>query len=83
MVKSFSGARTSDTSHYLKPTLTKQPELIVMHVGTNDIGELPPHPIADSIVDLTREIVKSSDSKVIVSEVITRSYESSSRGLLM
>lgn len=78
VVKSFSGATTSDMSHYLKPTLTKKPDQIVLHVGTNDIGKLLPHQIADSIVDLAREIENSSDAQVMVSELITRSDESSS-----
>ena len=71
VVKSFAGATTSDMSHYLKPTLTKKPEHIVLHVGTNDIEKLPPHQIVDSIVDLAREIENSSDSQVMISELIT------------
>ena len=70
------GATASDMSHYLKPTLGKKPDQIVLHVGTNDIGKLTPHQIADSIVNLAREVENNSDAQVMVSELITRSDES-------
>lgn len=65
-------------SHYLKPTLGKKPDQIVLHVGTNDIAKLAPHQVADSIVNLAREVEHNSDAQVMVSEHITRSDESSS-----
>ena len=40
VVKSFAGATTSDMSHYVKPTLDKKPNQIILHAGTNDIGKL-------------------------------------------
>ena len=39
VVKSFSGATTSDMKHYLKPTLAKNPLQILLHVGTNDLRD--------------------------------------------
>ena len=78
VVKSFAGATTSDMSHYLKPTLGKKPDQIVLHVGTNDIGKLAPHKITDSIVNLAREVENNSYAQVMVYELITRSDESSS-----
>ena len=56
VVKSFAGATTSDMSHYVKPTLDKKPDQIILHAGTNDIGKLSPSEIANNIVDLAREI---------------------------
>ena len=41
VVESFASATISDMSHYLKPTLGKKPDQIVLHVGTNDIGNNP------------------------------------------
>ena len=41
VVKSFAGATTSDMSHYVKPTLNKKPDQIILHAGTNDIGNYP------------------------------------------
>ncbi len=34
IVKTFPGAAVKDMNHYLKPTLEKNPEMIVLHVGT-------------------------------------------------
>ena len=36
-VKTFPGSTTSDTNHYVKPTLDRNPDLLVLHVGTNDV----------------------------------------------
>lgn len=73
VVKSFAGATTSDMSHYVKPTLDKKPDQIILHAGTNDLGKLSPSEIADNIVDLAREIESSTDAQVIISELVTRS----------
>ncbi|XP_066017879.1 uncharacterized protein [Pocillopora verrucosa] len=73
VVNSFAGATTSDMSHYVKPTLDKKPDQIILHAGTNDLGKLSPSEIADNIVDLAREIESSTDAQVIISELVTRS----------
>ena len=75
-VKAFPGATTADMKHYLKSTLSKQPQQVVLHVGTNDYnGKLKssPNQVADSIIDLARMIENESDAEVIISEIITRS----------
>ena len=76
VVKAFPGATTSDMEHYLRPALAKDPQRVILHVGTNDIkSNLRPNPnqIADSIVDLATMIESESRAEVIISEVITRS----------
>ena len=78
VVKSFAGATTSDMSHYVKPTLDKKPDQIILHAGNNDIGKLSPSEIADNIVNLAREIESYTDAQVIISELITRSDLSAS-----
>ena len=37
VVKSSSGATTSDMEDYLKPIIRKEPENVILHVGTNDL----------------------------------------------
>ena len=62
--------------HYLKPALAKDPQGVILHVGTNDLkSNLRPNPnqIADIIVDLARMTESESRAEVIISEVITRS----------
>ena len=77
VVKSFAGATTSDMSHYVKPTIAKNPDEILIHVGTNDVGKLQPHTIAENIVDLASFITSESVSRVVISELITRADDSS------
>ena len=36
-VKSFSGATVEDMKDFLRPTIRRQPDKLVIHVGTNDI----------------------------------------------
>ena len=64
-------------SHYVKPTIAKNPDEILLHVGTNDVGKLQPQVIAENIVDLARFITNESASRVVVSELITRADDSS------
>ena len=37
IVRTFPGETTSIMNHYVKPTLEKIPDLIILDVGTNDI----------------------------------------------
>ena len=37
-VRSFPGATCSDMYHYLVPILEKQPDYVILHVGTDDVA---------------------------------------------
>jgi len=37
VVKAIPGSMTKDMKHYLKPSLDRKPDRIVLHVGTNDL----------------------------------------------
>ena len=75
VVKSFSGATTKAMKDYLKPNLELSPDQVVLHVGTNDLKQKEPRLVADSIVDLARQIENSSEATVAVSELISRRGE--------
>ena len=52
-VKHFSGATTNCMEDYMKPSLRKDPNHIILHVGTNDlILYMTSQDIATSIVNL-------------------------------
>lgn len=68
-------------THYLKPTLDKHPQQIVLHVGTNDLGKRQPHEVADKIADLAIEIESNSNAQVLVSELVARSDEAASEAV--
>ena len=72
VVKSFPGATTQDMKDYVKPTIARKPDLIILHTGTNDLkGSQAPTDIADNIINLAKSI-KSSDTKVSISSLIPR-----------
>ena len=60
VVKPFPGATTEDMRHYIKPTLDKSPDQILLHVGTNDLKNLQPNEVADKVADLARAVDKTS-----------------------
>jgi predicted nucleic acid-binding Zn-ribbon protein len=72
IVKTFPGAAVKDMNHYLKPTLEKNPEMIVLHVGTNDIPKKNPSDIVNEIESLGKIIVENGSTKVAISEIIQR-----------
>ena len=78
VVKAFSGATTSDMKHYLKPTLEKNPQQILLHVGTNDLRDQNPNVIVDNVVELARKIESETNARIILSELVTRSDNVSS-----
>ena len=72
VVKSFSWATTSDMKHYLKPTLEKNPQQILLHVGTNDLRDQNPNVIVDNVVELARKIESETNTWIILSALVTR-----------
>ena len=66
VVKSFSVATIEDMEDYLKPVIRKEPESIVLHIGTNDLNKLSPKQAADSITNLGIQINEESPNTTIV-----------------
>ena len=72
VVKSFAGATTGDMKHYLKPTMEKHPQQILLHVGTNDLRDQNPNVVVDNVVELARKIESETSARIILSELVTR-----------
>ena len=72
VVKSFSGATIEDMEDYLKPVIRKEPESIVLHIGTNDLNKLSPKQVADSITNLGIQINEESPNTTIISSILLR-----------
>ena len=71
-VKSFSGATTQCMEDYIKPSLRKNPNHFIIHVGTNDLAtDKTPEGIAEKIVNLATA-VKSETCDVSISSIILR-----------
>ena len=72
-VKSFSGATVDDMSDFLKPTLRKHPDKLIIHVGTNDIRKSDPKIVADKVTILAKQFKKdSSNTEVVISSLVVR-----------
>ena len=73
IVKTFPGAKVDDMIHYVKPTLNKHPNEVIIHVGTNDIPTKSPTEIIKSISALG-EAIESEHPNVALtfSEVVLR-----------
>ena len=70
VVKSFSGANTRAMSDYLKPNLEDNPNQVILHLGTNDLKTKEPLQVADVIVDLARQVERSCNTRVVISELV-------------
>ena len=71
-VKSFSGATVEDMDDFVKPLLRKQPDTIVLHVGTNDLRNSEPQKVADAITDPHKIENQAPDINIAISGLITR-----------
>ena len=71
--RSFPGANTRDIQDYVKQSIRKSPDKIIIVIGTNDIERLPVNDILRSI-KLVMEMIpeKLPDCHLIISEIIRR-----------
>ena len=73
VVKSFPGATIEDMEDYLKPMIRKEPESIILHVGTNDLKNLSPKQVANGIANLGSQISEESpNTNIVLSSIILR-----------
>lgn len=73
VVKSFLGAKVDHMFHYVKPTLERQPDEVILHVGTNDLKDSTAKHLAERIIDLGHHIVaRSPSTKVTISSLTCR-----------
>ena len=73
-VRKFPGATTDDMYHYLKPLIQKQPDNVILHVGTNDASSCNSSEIVSNILKLRSFISqKLPNANIILSKPIMRS----------
>ena len=79
-MKSFSGATTKCLTDYIKPSLRYQPDLFIIHGGTNDLrSEKTSKIIAEDITKLALS-TKTDENDVIISGIIRRNDDLNSKG---
>ena len=72
VVKSFSGAKTECMSEYIKPTLKRNSDRIILHTGTNDLStDSTDKELATSIINMVTDISASCPS-ISVSGIVPR-----------
>ena len=59
---------------YLKPNLELSTDQVILHFCTNDLKHKQPKQVAESTVDLGRQIESTSDAKVSISELVSRRH---------
>ena len=80
VVKSFPGATTQDMKDYIKPTVARKPDQIILHTGTNDLkSSQSPTEIANDIINLAKSM-KSNGTEVSISSLIPRGDRLSEKG---
>ena len=72
-IKSFSGATVDDMSDFLRPTIRKKPNKLIIYAGTNDVRHSSPKVIAENVTKLAENFGKeSSQTEIIISSLVTR-----------
>ncbi|CAB3995139.1 Scavenger receptor cysteine-rich type 1 M130 [Paramuricea clavata] len=76
VVKSFSGPTTSDMEDYLRPVLRKEPNKIVLHIGTNDINYQTAQTVAEGVLNLGIQITQDSPTTdILISGILPRTVK--------
>ena len=70
----FPGADTTDMESYLVPLINKEPDHMILHVGTNNLAVNNAKDVADKITNLAA-VVRQKGITCSVSEIITRNDE--------
>ena len=68
----FSGATSACMESYIKPTLQRNTDNVILHIGTNDLrSRKEPLEIASSIIDLAKAC-RENGCDTIISEILPR-----------
>ena len=70
-VKTFPGGTTEDMESYIIPTLKRNPDVLIIHCGTNDLRKEDPEKIAKKITRVALQ-AKKTVNKVAVSSILAR-----------
>ena len=74
-VRPHPGATSEDLINYIKPVARRKPDIVVLHIGTNDLtnGINTQEKLQEVVDALQRE---STETKITLSSVVTRSDKS-------
>ena len=70
VVKHFSGSTREDMKSYIQPPLKRDPDRVIIHVGTNDLrSSQDPETIAKNIIDIVKNST-SNRNEILVSSIV-------------
>lgn len=73
VVKPFPGATITDMEDFIKPIIRKEPEDMILHIGTNDVKKLTPRCLAEGITNLAIQIQQESpNTGITISGILPR-----------
>ena len=76
----FPGATIEDMKYYIKPTLKRKPDYIILHIGTNNCLVNSAAEVTAGVVTLCDEITQDEpDAHIAISEFITRDYKQNAK----
>ena len=79
-VRQFLGAAITDMYDHLKTILKRNPEFLILHIGTNDTSKYTPNEIVDRGFALRRFVAsQNKECKVIISTLAIREDSSKNR----
>ena len=72
-VRSYPGSPIEDLIDHCKPIARRAPDVIILHVGANDLDKRDEDSIVENIKKIKNEIVRiSPKTKVLISLIISR-----------
>ena len=72
VVKHFSESTVEDLKTYIQPALKRDPDWVVIHVGTNDLRfSQDPKTIAKNIIDIAKSST-TNKNEILVSSIVSR-----------
>ena len=72
VVKHFSGSTTEDMKTYIQPPLKRDPDRVIIHVGTNDLrSNQDLVTIAKNIIDIAKSS-KTNKNEILLSSIVPR-----------
>ena len=79
VLKSFPGANTEDMWEYIKPTIKRKPDNVILHVGTNDLKkDVTVEEVAENLIKLATSSFLSG-TKIAISGLVPRNDNFSER----
>ena len=80
-IATFPGCTTRDMKDHIKPLLRRNPDEIIIHVGTNNLRSTnSPRECAEELIDLAESVSSESSAMITISSLISRSDDESLAG---